>query len=253
MKILFLAKDSASSKYMINAVSKEYEISKIVFESGVSKTKLLKRRIKKLGVFKVLGQLLFQLIVVKILKISSRARLKEIIEKANFDNTELDSYKIIKVNSVNSDETISLIKVESPDVIVVNGTRILSTKVLESTNAIILNTHVGITPKYRGVHGGYWSLVNKDIENFGVTVHLIDKGIDTGDIIYQDRAYISSKDNFTTYPLIQLDKGIYLMKKALLDIKNNNLKAFKRDLPSKLWSHPTIAEYFYNRIFKNVK
>ena len=33
---------------------------------------------------------------------------------------------------------------------------------LQSVEAIFVNTHVGITPKYRGVHGGYWSLVKND-------------------------------------------------------------------------------------------
>ena len=45
---------------------------------------------------------------------------------------------------------------------VVNGTRILSRRMLESIDAVFLNMHVGITPKYRGVHGGYWALANGD-------------------------------------------------------------------------------------------
>mgnify|MGYP003330073050 CR=1 FL=1 len=52
-----------------------------------------------------------------------------------------------------------------PDVIIVNGTSILSQSVLDSCNALFLNTHCGITPKYRGVHGAYWALVNNDNEN----------------------------------------------------------------------------------------
>jgi methionyl-tRNA formyltransferase len=41
-----------------------------------------------------------------------------------------------------------------------------------SINSKFVNIHVGITPKYRGVHGTYWALVNNDVENSGVTVHL---------------------------------------------------------------------------------
>ena len=40
--------------------------------------------------------------------------------------------------------------------------------------------HAGITPQYRGVHGGYWAVVNNDPEHCGVTIHFVDKGIDTG-------------------------------------------------------------------------
>ena len=253
MKILLLAKDSTSSKYMFNAINKEFEISKIIFESGINKKTLLKRRMKRLGFFRVFSQLLFQVIIVKILRFFSKKRINEITKEFNFDETELDNNKITRVESANSKEAISIVNEMNPDVIIVNGTRILSSKFLKSSKAVILNTHVGITPKYRGVHGGYWALANNDIENFGVTVHLIDKGIDTGDIIYQGTVTKDPKDNFITYPLLQLNKGIDLMKKALLDVKKDNLKPYKKDLNSKLWYHPTIFQYIYYRVFKGVK
>jgi len=70
-----------------------------------------------------------------------------------------------------------------PDVVVVNGTRIIAEKVLHSVPATFLNTHSGITPLYRGAHGGYWALVKKDRANCGVTIHVVDAGIDTGGIV----------------------------------------------------------------------
>lgn len=113
--------------------------------------------------------------------------------------------------------------------------------------------HVGITPKYRGVHGGYWALANQDKDNCGVTVHFIDKGIDTGEVISQARINPDKKDNFTTYPLLQQIKGIELMKKVIRDIAENNIETFKPDLESKLWTHPTMFNYLFNRVFKGVK
>jgi methionyl-tRNA formyltransferase len=69
------------------------------------------------------------------------------------------------------------------DVIIVNGTRIISSKVLESMPALFINIH-GITLQY----GGAWSilaLVSNDKENCGVIVDKLDQGIDTGEIITQ--------------------------------------------------------------------
>jgi methionyl-tRNA formyltransferase len=43
--------------------------------------------------------------------------------------------------------------------------------------------HAGITPRYRGTHGGYWVLLNNDPGHCGVTIHLVDPGIDTGSIV----------------------------------------------------------------------
>jgi len=248
-----LAKESESSKFMYNAINEEYEIANIIYETSVSKSKLLKRRIKKLGILRVFGQIVFQIIIVRLLKKSSKKRVKGVIKECNFNTKEIENDKIINVDSVNNKNTISKIKEINPDVIIVNGTRILSSKVLEATNAVIVNTHVGITPKYRGVHGGYWALVNKDYENLGVTIHLIDEGVDTGNIIYQDVIKITNRDNFITYPLLQLNKGIELMKLTLNDIKTQNIKTSKNNLKSKLWYHPTIWQYLYHRLNGGVK
>ena len=58
-----------------------------------------------------------------------------------------------------------ILKELNADVIVVNGCRIISKKILNNVPAKFINTHEGITPKYRGIHGCYWALVNKDKEN----------------------------------------------------------------------------------------
>jgi methionyl-tRNA formyltransferase len=112
--------------------------------------------------------------------------------------------------------------------------------------------HVGITPKYRGVHGGYWSLVNNDENNFGVTIHYVDTGIDTGSIIYQATAARAPRDNFVTYPLLQLAAGIPLLKKALDELPKAGNHTGKKDV-SRLWSHPTAWGYLYRRLFKGKK
>src|SRR5690606_27120474 len=142
----------------------------------------------------------------------------------------------------------------NPDVVIVNGTSIISAKVLECTKAIFINTHVGITPQYRGVHGGYWALRKKDKENFGVTVHKVDKGIDTGDIIYQNTCSVTKKDNFLTYPLYQYALAIPLLIKTIEDIKGNKLVMFKKEnVESRLYYHPTMTNYILGWMKDGVK
>lgn len=139
------------------------------------------------------------------------------------------------------------------DVIVVNGTRIISKKILQSTKAIFINIHMGITPKYRGVHGGYWALHENDAENAGVTIHLIDEGIDIGSVLLQTHIECCDRDNFCSYPYLQLGEGLKLEIKVLNDIANNTLIPQTVDLPSILWSHPTIYDYLKTRFLRKVK
>lgn len=253
-KIIMLTGGGKSSIYMYNGLSNTFQISNVIVEGKGNKKNFIKRRIRKLGYFKVFGQVLFQLTIPKLLEKSSQKRIREIKSIYKLDSKPIPISIVKKVISVNSDECVEFIQKEKPDIIIVNGTRIISEKVLNCTNATFVNTHVGITPKYRGVHGGYWALANMDINNCGVTVHLVDKGIDTGRVIYQQTIKPISSDNFATYTYLQLGEGIFIMKKAINDFINNQLKENQpKTSESKLWYHPTIWFYVYKRITKGVK
>ena len=254
MKVIMLGGKGESTLFIYNALKNDFLIEKVIVESKVSNKNLIKSRIKKLGFFKVLNQILFQLTISKFLKILSHTRKQKLKIKYDLSNKEIDNSLLLNVSSINHDECLLAIKKINPDVIVVNGTRIISKKVLECTPAIFINTHVGITPEYRGVHGGYWSLVNNDGKNCGVTIHKVDKGIDTGDIICQDTIKITEKDNFATYPYHQYGVAIPLLKSTLNKIENNELISYRKDSSnSNLFYHPTFSGYLYNRIFKKVK
>ena len=251
-KIIMLVGGGPSSHCCYNALMKEHHISNILIETEGDLKTFLKKRIKKFGIIKVIGQILFQKVAVPFLKWESKTRVAEIIASHNLSFKAFDPDKLIKVPSVNSDACIDALKKIEPDIIIVNGTRIISKKVLNSINATFINTHAGITPLYRGIHGAYWSKVNKD-NHCGVTVHLVDPGIDTGGILFQDVIETNPKDNFVSYTYLQMAKGIELMKLALNDLINNESKVITNNLESKIWTHPTIWFYLKNRIINKVK
>lgn len=252
-KIIILAGNGSSTLFMYNGIKGKYQIDKVIIEQPVNKKKFLKRRIKKLGFITVFGQILFQVFCVKLLNIISKSRVKEIKKYNNLSDNSIPTEILIEVASVNSKACETLLKKINPDIIIVNGTRIISEKTLNCTDALILNTHAGITPSYRGVHGAYWALVNNDINNCGVTVHLVDAGIDTGGILYQKSINILHKDNFTTYTYLQIAEGIKLMIKAIDDAINNTTSIKNNHSESKIWSHPTIWTYLCLRIMKGIK
>ncbi|HTC01125.1 MAG TPA: formyltransferase family protein, partial [Ferruginibacter sp.] len=87
----------------------------------------------------------------------------------------------------------------------------------------------------------------------GVTVHFIDEGIDTGNIIVQGHVGIGGNDNFTTYPLLQLARGVELLVQSVADYFDNTISIKKVAGKSKLFYHPTIWEYLYYRVIRKVK
>ena len=243
-----------SSLQMYNGIKKDFNISAYIEEEKPSVKRIVKRRIKKLGVFKVINQLFFQLIIPRILYTCSRKRIEEIRTTENLDNSPVPPEILHRVSSVNSTETIEILKEMKPDVIIVNGTRIIGKKVLGATNASFINTHVGITPEYRGVHGAYWALLSSDPENCGVTIHRVDTGIDTGEIIRQEIIQPTKRDNFCTYPLLQMAKAIEMMRVVLKDIEIGvSVRVDKTEAKSKLWYHPTFTGYLINRIIRGIK
>jgi folate-dependent phosphoribosylglycinamide formyltransferase PurN len=254
--ILLFASESKSTNIIFHALKEDYPSIKVIIElkSLTSKINFWKSRVGKLGYSSVVGQILFLLLVDPFLKVWSVSRINSIKKIYGLDSSKIDPAKIRTITHIHSVETTDLINSFDPDIIIINGTSILPITLIENVHHPIINIHTGITPSYRGIQGAYWALVQKDDANCGVTVHFVDAGIDTGKIISQATINPSPEDNYSTYPYLQIALGIQLLKKCLLQIKHNQLQ--KEQISkgnTKCWTHPTIWEYFKNRLILNVK
>jgi folate-dependent phosphoribosylglycinamide formyltransferase PurN len=253
-KIVLLGREDSQTAIVYNFLRNECHFAGVIVEGGESRLKFLKRRVERLGLGKALGQVAFRLAVVPWLKATSRRRKAEIIRQYGLDASTIPAAKLTKVVSVNSDETIRVLQELQPSVVVVNGTRIIAARVLSSIPAVFINIHAGITPMYRGVHGGYWALVEHNKEACGVTVHEVDTGVDTGRILAQTRITPNGADNFATYGLLQLAAGLPLLKRAIGDACVGQLQPGPAPSgESRLWTHPTLGEYVYHRVKSGVK
>lgn len=252
MNIVLFTSPGTNGSIVFQHLQKNYTVLGVVYDSPVSKKIMIRRRIKKLGYWKVFLQLLFMKGVTPLLQLESKKRQDSILKGYNVSSLE-NFANIYKPSSINDPKVIDFVNNLNADFVMVCGTRLIKKNIIENINIPLINMHVGITPKYRGVHGGYWALVNKDSENCGVTVHLIDTGIDTGGIISQKIISPSKSDNYSTYPSLQIIKGLDCIDEAVQKLKQGKLTTFENGLPSKLYYHPTIIEYLYHRVFKGVK
>lgn len=252
LKVLMLCGKGHSSRILYHGIKNHVDVISVIQEEKSSKTNFLKRRVKKLGLLTVVGQVLFMLLN-RLSEKSSSRRISEIVSTQNLDLSEIPNSICKEVYSINDESVKEWIAVLRPEAIVVNGTRILTKSLLDAITVPIVNTHMGITPKYRGVHGGYWALANEDFSNCGVTVHFVDSGIDTGGVLKQAIIQVSSADNFNTYPYLQIGAAIPIMRQVLNEIQTGTVKAIDGVLPSKLYSHPTLWGYLATRLRKGVK
>jgi methionyl-tRNA formyltransferase len=161
------------------------------------------------------------------------------------------------VTSVNARETWEALQFLRPEVVVVNGTRIITNETLLAWPVPFINIHAGITPQYRGVHGGYWALVEGRPDLVGTTVHLIDHGIDTGAILGQARFPVTEHDSFATYPYLHVAVGLPLVASAVADVlggaKPEPQPPLDSSAPSVLRYHPTVWGYLIHRLADSVR
>jgi methionyl-tRNA formyltransferase len=116
-----------------------------------------------------------------------------------------------------SDETFQeWVKKISPDVIVVYSmSQLLKENIFAIPKYGTINLHPSYLPKYRGPNPVFWMYYNIDL-NPGITVHYIDTGEDTGDIIYQERYTIPLGIKSPDMLDVGINKiGINLLFKAL--------------------------------------
>ena len=71
---------------------------------------------------------------------------------------------------------------------------ILTNDIISSANIIAINLHPGILPFYKGSYSTPWSIINNE-KYVGYSYHIIDEGIDTGEILYVKKFALTTNDN----------------------------------------------------------
>ena len=89
--------------------------------------------------------------------------------------------RVVDVGALDDPESVRTVAELAPDLAIHVGTGILRAPLLAVPRLGTLNIHNGILPRFRGVNVAEWARLLR--EPVGCTVHLVDPGIDTGDIL----------------------------------------------------------------------
>lgn len=126
-------------------------------------------------------------------------------------------------NRLKDRSVIAMVKDLKPDLFVLAFVSdIMPYEVIKMSTYGGINYHPSLLPKYRGGSAINWAIINGEKET-GVTVHYIDEGIDTGDIVLQESVVIDPKDTLGSvyfnklYPL-----GVQLITQAVKLIREGN-------------------------------
>mgnify|MGYP001158823088 CR=1 FL=1 len=109
---------------------------------------------------------------------------------------KVNEVKYILVGNLNSSKSINSVKQSNPDAILYAGGGILRSTFIEVANHKIVNSHSGPLPEIRGMNAVEWSILLGYEPS--ITIHMIDRGIDTGKIISRKRIPIGKGETIET-------------------------------------------------------
>lgn len=97
--------------------------------------------------------------------------------------------------TLKDERVFDTIKSLNPDIIIVVAYgQLLPEKIIIYPRFKSVNLHASLLPKYRGAAPINWALIRGEIET-GITTMLMDKELDTGDVLLQEKISITHEDN----------------------------------------------------------
>ncbi|WMJ24447.1 formyltransferase family protein [Paludicola sp. MB14-C6] len=139
-----------------------------------------------------------------------------------------------KVILYNDKLTLDVVLTIQPSYIIsYNYKYIITNDIIQFMQNKIINMHISLLPYNKGASPNFFSFYDNTPK--GVTIHLIDKGIDTGDILCQKEVYFDEEDETWESSYLKLHQQIQqLFYENWESIKNGNI------MPSKQYGNGTF-------------
>jgi folate-dependent phosphoribosylglycinamide formyltransferase PurN len=250
-RVVVLTSGGALGRIVVNGLCRHLGTLTVIVEQPEDKWRILRRRIRLLGPVAAMGQV--ALAIALRLDPRRKSRVESVCTRHELDRTAAHpGVTLHDVPSVNATACRALLAELQPAVVAVYGTRLLGRETLASVPAPFINYHAGITPKYRGQDPAYWARAEGDDAHAGVTIHLVDQGVDTGAVLYQAPVTFAPDDRLDTYQFVQAATAIPLFARAIEDALAGRLAPRSVDLPSRKWFPPTLWGYVATGLSRGV-
>jgi methionyl-tRNA formyltransferase len=104
---------------------------------------------------------------------------------------------------------------------------ILKKEHIKKAKELTINLHMAPLPEYRGCNQFSFAIINKD-KVFGTTIHKLEEGIDSGDILFEDRFDIPIDCWVEELYDITFKKSVNLFRNSIDKIINLDIKPIKQ-------------------------
>lgn len=135
-----------------------------------------------------------------------------------------------------------------PDLIVIYSmSHLLKENVFNLPLYGTVNIHYSYLPEYRGPNPLFWEYYDYRLDP-GVTLHYVDKGEDTGDIICQERVFINPGERLEETGQKLVSTGIKLLKETMEALENGTVGAKKQPVSTPTLRARKIKTEEYNQL-----
>jgi methionyl-tRNA formyltransferase len=139
--------------------------------------------------------------------------------------------EVLQPKSIKDPDFFDRLSAMKPEIIVVVAYgKILPAQILELPSHGCVNVHASLLPKYRGAAPIQWAIINGE-KKTGITAMLMDKGLDTGDVLLQEETDIYDEDNAGTLGRRLADVGASLLIETIEKIKDGSVRPVPQEGP----------------------
>jgi methionyl-tRNA formyltransferase len=119
-----------------------------------------------------------------------------------------------------------LLREAQPDVIAFTGGGLIRQNILDLPTMGVLNCHAGLLPRYRGMDVVEWAILEAEDEmpQIGITLHFMDRGVDTGPIVKTHSMSIRPGDDLDSLRARFLPAMVELMLGGLTGLQEGSLE-----------------------------
>lgn len=127
--------------------------------------------------------------------LSSKSKKRELLLENIIDRDNVDTIPKIDGGILNSEESVKILKEIHPDLLFQCGAGIIKRQTFQTARIGMINLHHGIVPSIRGMLSVEWAIRENRPDWIGISLHMINEGIDTGDLVGQARCLIKPDDD----------------------------------------------------------
>jgi folate-dependent phosphoribosylglycinamide formyltransferase PurN len=132
---------------------------------------------------------------------------------------------LVTIRDLNDPGAEAALATAQPDLIAFTGGGLVRENILCLPRLGVLNCHSGILPRYRGMDVLEWPLLEAEDAraDMGLTLHLMDRGVDTGPILLQSRAELHPGDTLAVIRTRLEPAMVSLMLNGIRGLRDGSL------------------------------